>query len=417
MFTQLANEFGNKPEQQNLVFLISSPQLSRWLDESWEAGGRIPPILTNNNTEPFLGDTAVVANHKLPLGFPPPSGIDLVVPPDSEKFTNAPGPTGKVGLPLIWHHLVYAYLIESTGVFEIFAEVVRRLLVGETLVTLSSASNQWLRATEDLFFKDPPLYAINGVVSQVRPHARINRRNAYWRMFGMDLPHQIPPRWGSSSDSQWKSDVGAGVNTDFREKWTELLRQVWLGIEHGTNTSGSKPTDPTFLVLLCEALRDMMNNRRRSGQLAREELSCVNTMGWFHLTVNTNTPIVEDLKAVASSPADRLAAIGQRVGMKPAARSRELLQLAEPMSRILRAIELRTFDTPGAAEQLFKDPTISRDMTNLIDNWQSATGERVKGQAVVAFPGGAQSGQPLRVPIPARSNGAPVPVRSNGSRV
>jgi hypothetical protein len=188
---------------------------------------------------------------------------------------------------------------------------------------------------------------------------------------------------------------------------------VWLGVENQSNTAGPKPTDPTFLALLCKALHDMMNNRRRGGQLAREEFTYVTAMSWFHLTVNSNSPIVADLQAVATSPADRLAAIGQRVGMNPAARSRELFDLAQPMSRLLRAIELGFFDAPADAKQLFVDPLISKDMTNVIDNWQSATGERVKERPVGTVP----SAQPLRVPVPASSSGAAVPMRSNGARV
>jgi hypothetical protein len=400
MFLQFADQFSGGPAQ---LFSVSGTQLSRWLDEAWAKAGFIPPILTELQTAPFLGDHDIVEDEKLPddLRASLPSGINVADP-------NAFGTNVYGAGPLIWDHLVYAYLIESTGVFEIFAEVVRRLLVGETLVTLSRESTQWLRATEELFFKDPPLFAINGVVSEVRPRARVNRRNAYWRMFGMDLPHPIPGRWGSSSDTAWKLDVGPGVNADFRPKWTELLRQIWLGIEQKSNTSGANPADPTFIVLLCEALRDMMNNRRRGGQLAREEFSYVAALSWFHLTVNTDTPIIRDLQAIASSPADRLAAVGNRVGMSPAARSRELFDLAQPMSRILRAIELRLFKTPIDASQFYVDPTLSRDVTSVIDNWQSATGERVKERPVGTVP----VAQPLRVPTPARLNGASL----NGAR-
>ncbi|MHA7209544.1 hypothetical protein [Arthrobacter sp. MDT1-65] len=326
------------------------------------------------------------------------SGIDIK---DPDAFSRAAGPTSDAaGLPLLWDHLFYAYVIESTGVFEIFTEVTRRLLVGETLGTLSDASVQWLRTTEDLFFKDPPLFAITSVLSDLRPQARLNRRNAYWRMFGLDLPHQIPGRWGSSNELAWKTDTGPGVNADFRSKWTELLRQVWLGIENRSNSSGAKPTDPTYILLLCDALRDMMNNRRRGGQLAREEFAYVTAMSWFHLTVANNTPIVVDLQASATSPADRLAAVAQRVGMNPAARSRELFNLAQPASRILRAIELNIFATATSASQLFNDPLLSNDVTFVIDNWQSATGERVKERPAGTVP----NSQPLRVPAPTPSS-------------
>lgn len=397
MFLSLANLFGATPNLQNNVLLVNALQLNRWLDEVWAAGGRIPPVLTFTNSPPFLGSTAVISNQQLPAALlvTRGSGIDVTNP---EVFTGTAGPTiDAARLPLLWDHLFYAYLIESTGVFEIFAEVTRRLVVGETLGTLSDASVQWLRTTEDLFFKDPPLFAINGVLSDLRPQARGNRRNAYWRMFGMDLPHQIPGRWGSSNELAWKTDTGPGVNADFRSKWTELLRQVWLGIENRDNSSGSKPTDPTYLVLLCDALRDMMNNRRRGGQLAREEFAYVTAMSWFHLTVADNTPIIVDLQASATSPADRLAAVAQRVGMNPAARSRELFNLAQPASRILRAIELNVFATATNASQLFDDPALSNDLAFIIDNWQSATGERVKERPV----GTTASAQPLRVPAPA----------------
>ncbi|MBN3508316.1 hypothetical protein JYB55_05620 [Mycolicibacterium septicum] len=407
MFLQLSTLFTDP----NRLFLVSPFQLNRWLDEAWHATGRIPPILNETNKPPFLGDPLAVPNNELPPDFLTvrPSGLNTT---DPDKFNNAPGPTGPGGL-FIWDHLIYAYLIESTGIFEIFAEVVRRLLIGETLVTLRSESSQWLRATEDLLFKDPPPFSTYSVVSELRPRARANRRNLYWRMFGMDLPHQIPGRWGSSSETAWKSDVGPGVNADFREKWTELLRQVWLSIEHKKNGIGPNPSDPTFLVLLTEALRDMMNNRRRGGNIAREEFVHVSWMGWLHATINSDTPIVQDLQAKATSPADRLAAIGKWVAITPAARSRELFQLAQPMSRILRAIELGFFDTPAKAAQLSTDPILSKDITNIIDNWQSATGERVKERPVGTIP----SAQPVRVPVPTRPNDTPIRVSTNGAKV
>lgn len=408
MFLSLARLYGANPEQ---ALLVNALQLSRWLDEAWAAGGRIPPILTSGTTPPFLGDAAAVQVHALPAGLLATrvSGISTA---DSEVFTNIAGPTSDKGIPLIWDHLVYAYLVESTGVVEIFTEVVRRLVVGETLGALTRESVQWLRTTEDLFFKDPPIFAVHGVVSQVRPAARVNRRNAYWRMFGMDLPHHVPGRWGSSTDTAWKSDLGQGVNTDFRAKWTELLRQVWMGIENQLNSSGANPTDPQYLVLLSAALRDMMNNRRRGGQLAREEFAYVTMLSWFHLTVLSNTPIVVDLQCSATSPADRLAAVAQRAGMQAAARSRELFDLAQAMSRILRAIELDLFATGPRASQLFLDAELRGDMTNIIDNWQSATGERVKERPTGTTSATTAPAQPLRVPTPAPG----APMSSNGTR-
>ena len=37
----------------------------------------------------------------------------------------------------------------------------------------------WVRTTEELFFRDPPLYSIAGITSEARPLSRVTRRNAY----------------------------------------------------------------------------------------------------------------------------------------------------------------------------------------------------------------------------------------------
>ena len=57
--------------------------------------------------------------------------------------------------PSVWDHLIYAYLVESTGALDVFAEVARRLVAGETLGVLRRESIVWLRNTEELFFRDP----------------------------------------------------------------------------------------------------------------------------------------------------------------------------------------------------------------------------------------------------------------------
>jgi hypothetical protein len=415
MFLTLAELFKRaEPDQataEENVFLVHPIQLSRWLDEAWAAARRAP-LLGTELRSPFLGDDGIIDTLKLPTPQDAarlllPSGIDLE---ETEEFSGVEGPTNFNGssgedpddFGLLWHHLVYAYLIECTGVIEVFAEVLRRLVVGETLDALSLPAAEWARATEELFFREPPLFSIGGTESELRPYRRVNRRNVYWRMFGLDLPHSLPSRWppGSSGDDQaWKQDTGT-VNSGFRDKWTELLRQVWLGLENRRNETGPNPADATYVALLCRAIKDMLNMRRRGGLLAREEFVYVTVLSWFHLTLRTDTPIVQSLKADGTSPADRLAKIGQRVGIEPAPRARELFDLAEPVSALLRTIELGLFDDPVQAENLFSGTgTASDDMNNVINNWQSATGERVKDR-----PSGtvapARPAQPLRVPSP-----------------
>jgi hypothetical protein len=424
MFRNLAQLLKAAGHSPNDVFLIHPIQLSRWLDEAWDAARTIPDFGSPSTLQPFLGSNDVVETLNLPkpaaTGGPEiaPAGVVLANP---DVYSDTVFPVQTVGLA--WRHLAYVHLVESTGVFEVMTEVLRRLLVGETLDTLSAGGLRWVRATEELFFRDPPLFSISGVASEVRPDDRINRRNCIWRMFGWDLPHPIPDRWvgpRGGGEQTWKSDTGSGVNTGFREKWTELLRQVWLGVENARNESGANATDREYVAFLCSALKDMMNMRRRGGQLAREEFVYVTTMSWFHLTLDDNTPIVVDLKADATNAADRLAKIAQRVGMQPAARSRELFELADLMSAMLRAIELGSFDTGEKAETLFVplaggvNAQLLKDMNRIIDLWQSATGDRVKDRPAGTV-SGTLSAQPLRIPTP--ENAPPAVAASNGSRL
>jgi hypothetical protein len=415
MFRNLASILEGVGGAREQVFLIHPIQLSRWADEAWDGIAAIPPLPIGSppGPTPLLGSADIVDALDLPEQPDPPPPLllpsGIVIDPATDpavtvdQWVDRIGPQSAAGgIGLLWHHLSYAYVLESTGLIEIFAEVVRRLVVGETLGQLSPASVKWLRATEELFFRDPPLFSITGVVSELRPQARTNRRNAYWRMFGLDLPHPLPARWDGAGQA-WKADTG-GINVDFRAKWSELLRQVWLGLENNRNTSGANPTDLNYIALLSRALRDMFNDRRRGGLLAREEFAYVSVLSWFHLTLESDTPIVIDLKAQATSPAERLALLGHRVGMQPAQRARELFDLADPMSSLLRAIEVGSFDDAAQAAALVDNTTtLGLEMREIINQWQSATGERIKERPTgTVIP---VASQPLRVPTPGSPNG------------
>jgi hypothetical protein len=404
----------------NAVLSVFPLQLSRFLDEVWAAGGFTGtswPILLNAPVP--VGD---IAKSQAPRDLlttlssgvqPNPAAATQPYTPPTPPMTAAEAILGPQPL---WDHLMYAYLIESTGIFEIFAEVVRRYVVGESLPTPRPDSVAWVRATEELFFRDPPLFSTSGgLMSQVRPDAAVNRRNAYWRMFGMDLPH---PVGRGVSGQPWKRDVGPTINGRFLELWNELLRQVWLGYENDTNSSGAKPTDPSYVAYLCQALNEMLQLRRQGGMLAREEFAFVSMMSWFHLTVEHDTSIVVDLKATAGgqgNSADRLAAIGARVGIAPSRQSRELFELADLVSTVLWAIELGLFNDPTQAELLYKHNAgtnaVATALNRVIDLWQSATGERVKDLAVTTRRAGVEprSAQPARLlPAPLAAQSGPL---------
>lgn len=410
MFRALANLFpgADVAARSRGLFEVHPAQLVRFLEDAWRTPAGLPPLGGLPAGAPFVGDPAIVGALQLPTGMLE-SGV---VPTSPGTFT----PPGANPSPIVMHHLMYAYLIESTGVFEILAEVLRRVLRGESLPQLQPATLAWARSTEDLFYSDPPSVSILKLASELRPSSRVTRRNAYWRMFGMDLSHEVPARWSGDQGGadQWRAEVGSGVNAGFREKLTELFRQVWLGLENRTNQTGANATDDEYVALLCTALYDMMRMRRRGGAIAREEFVSVATMSWFHLTVEVDSPIVVDLRAEASDPAERLARLADAVGMKPATRARELFELSELLSGLLRSIELGIFNNGAGARTLYADlgaanQALRTDMNRIIDLWQSATGERVKDRPVGTTTG-TLSAQPLRIPKPAE------PVPTNGAR-
>jgi hypothetical protein len=404
MFTTLAKQFF--PARPDAVFTVHPIQLSRWLDEAWTAArGAVVLDVQGNFLSVFPAE--VIGAFDLPTQAPPdflvPSGINRQ---GTFEWNGKPADFECAAPP--WHHLAYAYLLESTGMLEIFAEVVRRLLVGESLGALRSPeAAAWLRATEQLFFGPAAPYSVTGVSSELRPYERLNRRNAYQRLLGLALPHEVPkPYEGSGPLADWRAHTGT-ANTDFPQKWNELLRQIWLGIENRRNGSGPNPADPSFIALLCRAIADGMANRRRAGALFREEFAYVSMASWFHLTLTTkDVPVLAELQVSANNPAEQLAGLAQRVGMTPAARSRELFDLAEPMATVLRGIEIGLFSDQTGAAALFEEGSVlANDMADIINNWQSATGHRVKERPIGTTVTG--SGQPLRVPTPGVTAPAP----------
>ncbi|HUA06071.1 MAG TPA: hypothetical protein VMB27_19340 [Solirubrobacteraceae bacterium] len=370
------------------VFQIHPYQLSQWLEEAWTFTANVTLPHTAIHGQPYVGGQEIISTLQLPTQPDNPfleflrSGIHVGSVAWSPGFWNQPEPapgevTPPATLPLPWDHLIYAYMIESTGALEILSEVVRRYAVGETLETPSFATQGWLRSTEELFFREPPLFHIVGLTSRLRPDMSVARRNAYWRLIGMDLPH---PAMGVSGQP-WKQDTGV-ANLRFHELWLDLLRGVWTGYENATNFSGANPTDPNYIYEICRYLRDMLQMRRLGGNLARDEFVHVSTMSWFHLTLLSDTPVVVDLRSQGTDAADRLFKLGQRVGISPAPHARELFEMADLVSDFVRFVELGYF-TPATVPTLYQNPTQLRtDVIRLIDLWEMATGDSIKADAV-----------------------------------
>lgn len=274
---------------------------------------------------------------------------------------------------VLWNHLIYAYMIENTRIYEIFRRVVYEFLHGEKFGVPLPDAQHWLRNTEELFYRDPPPFSITTLTSHIRPDLRASRRNAYYRMFGMDLNH------GTDDNQPYPYFKAEAANKEFVSTFEEFLREVWVGIENQRNESGPNPTDDSKIADLAEKLHDMLISRRTSGNLSREEFVFVSMMSWFHLTVDFNeSPIVQSLRAEAASPEQRLFKIAQRVGLPAHGLSKSYFDIADPISRVLILIETGNYNTTGAAPAFYKPGPLQDHMKTIINHWSIITGRDVK---------------------------------------
>lgn len=287
------------------------------------------------------------------------------------------------GVGRFWHHLMYAYLVENTGIERITRRLLQLALHGESLGSISESGHQWLRTTEDLFYRDGTSSLIPSVSSWVRPDPRATRRNAYHRMFGVDLNH------GGDDGRPFAYERAETSNAEFIATFEAFLREVWAAYTNATNTSGPKTTDKAAIAELAARMSQMLNDRRQHGNLTREEYTSVCTMAWLHLTVygygTANAPIVVDLKCEASSPEERLRKLGERVGVPAHGKARSLFLLAERVSALLIEIEQERFSDAAEVDVLF-DPAVgpdtSSDMLTIINHWHTATGRNLKASPV-----------------------------------
>lgn len=280
---------------------------------------------------------------------------------------------------VLWDHLIYAYMIENTRIYEIFRRVLFEFLHGEKFGVPTPEAQHWLRNTEELFYHDASAFSIGNITSHIRPDLRATRRNAYHRMFGMDLNH------GSDEGQPYPYVKADAYNNEFVTIFEELLREVWIAIANVNNTSGPNPKDEGKIENLVDNLHGMLMSRRESGNLSREEFTAVAMMSWFHLTVSFDSPIIVALRAEAANPEQRLFKVAQRVGLPAHGLSKSYFDIADAMSRILIQIEAsNTAIVPGfvAAGPNLPLNDIQKSMNTIITHWSIITGRDMKAGKV-----------------------------------
>lgn len=282
-----------------------------------------------------------------------------------------------------WQHLIYAYMIENTRLIEVFRRVIDSFLHGERLSALSTQSQRWLWTTEELFFRDPPSYSIGTQTSYMRSQLAPTRANAYQRTLGLTL---------NGHDGNKPSFIVAEhANADFVQAFDDLLHEIWQGRSNFANQIGARPTDDSKIAERATRLSAMLRSRRINGTMSREEFMAVATMSWFHATLETaNHPLIVDLRADAASPEERLFKIAQRVGYPAHGLSKSYFEIAEPISRLLIAIEQETYNDPLAVPALYTPsppappggPASDTDL--ILTHWSIIRGRDAKAKKVAA---------------------------------
>lgn len=295
------------------------------------------------------------------------------------------------------YHLMYAYLVENTRILQIFERVIERYMNDEQLGIAQQAEVvQWVINTERLFFKEANTRSYN-IRSLIRPSYDANRRNAYYRMFGIDLA------FGDANGSQggavpyYKATT---ANQQFIPLFERYLSEIWQGYINARNTSGPNTADVNNVVELAIQLQELLAARRggRPGgtagvyatrNLSYEEFSSVILLSWFAFIVSDNTPVVQFLNCQSSTIGERLIKIGNKVGIPAHTKSQALFEMAGAAANILTLLEAGGYldnnlnmqtmlSSLNPGTPISVDSDLMNAFLTVINNWEKATGHKIK---------------------------------------
>lgn len=269
-----------------------------------------------------------------------------------------------------WHHLGYSFCIENTRATQIVKRVVHAFRSGEGLGHPSVATQRWLDATEALLFGAVTLLGTSMSTSAVRPDPEAVRRNAYWRMFGMQLA------FGGDDGKPAAFDKAETANLTFVPAFEGLLRALWQASEHRRGPGSITSTANDRIVHAAEQVGFLLRSRRPNGVLSREELTAATAMGWIEATFSADTPVIVDLRAQSATPADRLRLVGERVGLAPHGQAGAFLAMAPDLSVLLRTLESGAVKDrrDGALLYSTASPAIGATPRRVVTEWSAATG-------------------------------------------
>jgi len=293
------------------------------------------------------------------------------------------------------YHLIMAYMLENTRILQIFERVIEKSLHDEELgITNNPAVFNWFVNSEKLFFKNDYPRAIN-IRSLIRPSSDSSRRNAYMRMFGMDLAFGDI---NSTSGGVVEYAKAKASNTSFVALFEKYIIELWQGYTNARNANGPNTTDVNNLVQVALQLRELLQARRGGDpsqvpygnlNLSREEFSSIFLTTWFSFVVSYDSPVVNFLSCQSTTIGERLMKIGTKVGVPAHKKCQSLFEMAGAIAIILTSIETGGFLTnevwvQGMLTSLNpgNPPSVQGNYMNyfltVINNWEKATGHPIK---------------------------------------
>lgn len=267
-----------------------------------------------------------------------------------------------------WDHLGYSFALENTRMAQILARVVHEYRNGERLGIPSAATQRWLDTTEVLL--ELGLQTAWPSLASARRTPESVRRNAYWRLFGMELA------FGSEGNEPFVYEKAEASNTNFVPLLEALLRAIRRGKSAPSRPRMAGEQQHARVMACVTELKSALLARRQSHLLAREELAAATVMGWLELSLQADSPVVKDLRAEADTAAARLMLVGARVGLPAHQKTEELFALAPEFSTLLRAVES---DAPNdtTKQVLLADSTLAEVGHRVITHWSAATGASI----------------------------------------
>lgn len=352
------------------------------------------PVLSNPFITGYNNGVALTPWLSPPSPLPVGSYTKPLEQPGLGWMGYAPATPSAPAKPTNWDHLIYAYVIENTRIFEVFRRLLNKYAHGGELETPSPAGQLFWRNLEYLIYGDALPSMVWTTSSHVRRDEQSERCLLYYWMFGIDLSH-APQIAG-----EHPYEKPAASNREFIPTFEAFGREVWRGIVNARNTSGVNDTDSRVIANLAERIYDMMQSQRQAGDKSRQELRAIALMSFLHLAVLYDSPVVQDLRAEASSPEIRLQKMAERVGMSAHPKSKALFDLASPFSKLMQSIETGKYNTAANTPLLYAQnppnpPTpIARNAEDVIDQYTLATGHDLKAFAVAPVRGATNSSLP-----------------------